>query len=334
VLGCAAVLTAVLAAEHALTVLLLLALGLATGIVATVDGPAVSLLGNSLVDADDVPSAIAVGSVVTSAGRILGTAIAGIAIAMLGVPAAYFLNGLTFVAVALVIPFVRLRPEHCTGLPSASRQPKGESRGGIRAGLHYLLADRRLLALLGICALTSTLGRNYGLTLAPLVTGPLHGGAKGYATISTVLAVGATLGALLSGRLQRPSVATVALLGGIGACLQMVSGLAPTMGLLFAVIVPMALVESIQDTAAGTLLQTTPPAPLRARVLGAWSTASTGWNLAGPPLLGFLLQLTGPRVGLVATGAITVAVLIGMYAQEARARWATAIAPRWLPEVS
>ncbi|HBF85836.1 MAG TPA: MFS transporter, partial [Streptomyces sp.] len=55
-----------------------------TGIVNTVDGPATALLGNDLVPAGDVPSAIALGSMVHSAGRLIGTALAAVAVGTLG----------------------------------------------------------------------------------------------------------------------------------------------------------------------------------------------------------------------------------------------------------
>jgi hypothetical protein len=65
----------------------------ARSISATVDGPARSLLGHDLVPPDDLPSAIAVGSLLTDVGRLSGTALAGVAVATAGIPAAYLANG-------------------------------------------------------------------------------------------------------------------------------------------------------------------------------------------------------------------------------------------------
>ncbi len=71
----------------------------------------------------------------------------------------------------------------------------------------------------------------------------------------------------------------------------------------------MAVVESVSDTAGTTVLQTDPPAHLRGRVLGVWRSASTGWGLAGPPLLGLLMEVAGARGALVAGGLIVVGAI-------------------------
>lgn len=176
-----------------------------------------------------------------------------------------------------------------------------------------------LLILAGLSALSSILGRNYGLTLAALVTGPMHGNMKQYALISAVLAVGGTAGAVLAGRLRTTSVPVVAALTLAGALLQAVGALSPTVILLAVVVAPMAVAESLCDTATATILQTDPPAHLRGRVLGAWRSVSTCWQLAGPPLLGLLIQLAGARGALCAGGLLT-AGAIGVTAAARRRR--------------
>jgi len=79
---------------------------------------------------------------------------------------------------------------------------------------------------------------------------------------------------------------------------------------LIALVIPMAAAESAAATSTATMLQTVPPRHLRGRVLGAWRTASTGWGLAGPPVLGLILETAGTRAGLVLTGLTVAAVLI------------------------
>ncbi|MGP4057971.1 hypothetical protein ACTWP6_24645 [Mycobacterium sp. 4D054] len=89
----------------------------------------------------------------------------------------------------------------------------------------------------------------------------------------------------------------------------MLGGLSPLVLILIAVVIPMAAAEAAAATTAATMLQTVPPRHLRGRVLGAWRTASTGWGLAGPPVLGLILEALGTRTGLVVTGITVAAVL-------------------------
>ncbi|MFF7725462.1 MFS transporter [Streptomyces sp. NPDC008001] len=297
--------TAVLIGLGMLSVPVLMGLAAVTGLIATVDGPATSLLGNDLVPEKDVPSAIALGSVVHSVGRLAGTALAAVGIAAIGTAGAYAVNGLSFLFVTAVIPFLRLHPDAAAVVPA---EPQERSAGG-RAGLAFFLGRRGLVALAVIGAVSAVLGRNYQLTLATLVTGPLHGGAGAYGVVSALLAIGGIVGAVVAGRLQRPTVRLVALLAAAGAVLQMVAGLSPALAMLLVMVVPMAVAESVADTATATVLQTDPPPHMRGRVLGVWRSLSTSWSLAGPLLLGLLVQGAGERGALVAGGAVIVAVI-------------------------
>jgi MFS family permease len=255
-----------------------------------------------------VPSAIGVGALVHQAGRLVGAALAGVAVGFLGTSAAYFGNGLSFLFVAAVIPF--LRPA-----AGAVRQdaPAPKDTGPaltVREGLAYFMRRPRLVALAGVTGISSVFGRNYGLTLAVLVTGPLAGGAGSFGTVSTVLAVGGILGAVLGARLRRPSVRLVGALAAAGALLQVVAGLSPSLAVLIALVLPMAVVESVSDTAGTAVLQTDPPPHLRGRVLGVWGSIGTVWGLGGPPALGLLMEVAGPRGALV-TGGLLIAGAIG-----------------------
>ncbi|MBB6438512.1 MFS family permease [Streptomyces candidus] len=325
-LGAVAFTTTVLVATGGLDLTVLMVLAAVTGIIATVDGPACALLGNDLVPPQDVPSAIGVGSLVHSAGRLAGAALGGVTVGFLGTAAAYAANGVSFLFVAAVIPFLRpaygaLRqtapgrptdpaqatPAHAVpvqAVPAPSGPaPVGENMT-VRQGLAYFMKRPRLVALAGITGVSAVFGRNYHLTLAVLVTGPLAGGAGAFGTVSTVLAVGGIIGAVLGARLRRPSVRLVGTLAAAGALLQAVAGFSPSLAVLLVLVLPMAVVESVSDTAGTTVLQTDPPAHLRGRVLGVWGSISTAWGLGGPPALGLLMELAGARGALVGGGLI------------------------------
>ncbi|MCL3998953.1 MFS transporter [Streptomyces lavenduligriseus] len=303
-LGAVAFTTALLVALDRIDMTALLVLAAVTGVIATVDGPACALLGNDLVPVADVPSAIGVGALVHSAGRLAGTALAGIAVGFLGTASAYAANGLSFLFVASVVPFLRPAAGAAEGAAAVPREAPARTEMGVREGLAFFVRRPRLVALAGITGLSSVFGRNYGLTLAVLVTGPLAGGAGAFGTVSTVLAVGGIIGAVLGARLRKPSVRTVGLLAAAGALLQVVAGLSPSLAVLLVLVLPMAVVESVSDTAGTAVLQTDPPPHLRGRVLGVWSSIGTVWSLGGPPLLGLLMEWAGARGALVAGGLL------------------------------
>ncbi|MFI9584721.1 MFS transporter [Streptomyces sp. NPDC052236] len=306
-LGAVAFVTAFLVAVDQLNLGVLMALAAVTGLIATVDAPACALLGNDLVRTEDVPSAIGVGSLVSNGGRLVGAALAGATVGFLGTAAAYAANGLSFLFVAAVIPFLRpvhqavRRAKHVRRRDDKARRDDDMT---VRQGVAYFMRRPRLVALAGITGISAVFGRNYGLTLAVLVTGPLAGGAEAFGTVSTVLAVGGILGAIVGARLRKPSVRLVGTLAAVGALLQVTAALSPSLAVLLILVLPMALVESVSDTAGTTVLQTDPPAHMRGRVLGVWGSIRTLWGLAGPPALGLLMEVAGARGALVSGGLI------------------------------
>ncbi|MGW0390675.1 MFS transporter [Streptomyces sp. NPDC003042] len=325
-LGTVAFLTAVLVALGSLNFGVLMVLAAVTGLIATVDGPACSLLGNDLVRPEDVPSAIGVGSLIFNAGRLTGAALGGVTVGFLGTAAAYAGNGLSFLFVAAVIPFLRPAARAVgagaavdTVEASAPVRPKeagaAERDMSVREGLSFFMSRPRLVALAAVSGISAMFGRNYGLTLVVLVTGPLAGNAAAFGTVSTVLAAGGIIGAVLGARLRKPSVRVVAALAVAGSLLQVLAGLSPSLAVLLVLVLPMAVAESVSETAGTTVLQTDPPAHLRGRVLGVWSSVRTLWGLAAPPGLGLLMELAGVRGalvigGLVAAGAIGSGLLL------------------------
>ncbi|AOW90938.1 MFS transporter [Streptomyces olivaceus] len=322
-LGAVAFVTALMVALDRIDVASLMVLAAVTGIIATVDGPACSLLGNDLVPARDVPSAIGVGALVHQAGRLTGAALAGVTVGFLGTAAAYAANGLSFLFVASVIPF--LRPARGAVRHGGTVRRSGDSDGKgdgdamtVRQGLAFFARRPRLLALAGVTGVSAVFGRNYQLTLAVLVTGPLAGGAGSFGTVSTVLAVGGIVGAVLGARLRRPSVRVVGALAAAGGLLQVVAGLSPSLAVLLVMVLPMAVVESVSDTAGTAVLQTDPPAHMRGRVLGVWGSIGTVWGLGGPPALGLLMELAGARGALIAGGLIIAGSIGAGYALRER----------------
>src|SRR5690606_41242970 len=67
---------------------------------------------------------------------------------------------------------------------------------------------------------------------------------------------------------------------------------------------PRAGAESVPAAAGTALLPPDPPARRRGRVLGGGGSIGTVWGLGGPPALGLLMELAGPRGALIAGGLI------------------------------
>jgi MFS family permease len=271
----------------------------AGGLISAVEGPVLGRFSSTMVDAATLPNAVALGSVISSAGRILGMASAGVLVAVAGTGPVFIANAVSFLAVIAVLMLIRTDRLH------ALTDGAAVVRAGIRAGLRFAASQPLLLLTLGLALVLGSLGRNYQVTMGAMSAGPLQGGATGYGVLSTAFAIGTVLGGLLAASRSGLSLRTLVGLGLLTSVLQTVAGLAPSVVTLAAVIVPIAAGAVMIDTTVTTRVQLDSPGALRGRVLGLTAAVSGASGALGAPLLGHLCEQIGPRATLVVAGAAT-----------------------------
>src|SRR5438093_1487350 len=105
-------------------------LALIYGLGRAIDIPARQSYITDLVGRSDLANAVALNSMVMNGARIVGPAVAGLLIAAFGVALAFFLNGVSFVAV--LVALVAIRTE---GRPDAGRRGTGAA-GLLSDSLH------------------------------------------------------------------------------------------------------------------------------------------------------------------------------------------------------
>ncbi|GAA3131222.1 MFS transporter [Streptosporangium carneum] len=284
---------------------------LASGVVSAIGGPALGRFGAEVVPREDLPNALALGSVINSGGRILGMSLAGMLLPFTGAGGLFLLNAVSFFAVIASILAMRASEMH--RLVHA-----GENSGSVRAGLAYVLRTPRLLVLLALALVLGSLGRNYQVTMAAMSAGPLDAGAGGYGLLSTVFAIGTVAGGVIAA--GRPRLTIGLLLGAalLTSVAQSVSGLMPGMAAFAALILPIAAGAVIIDTTVGTRVQLDSPGDMRGRVIAVQGVVSAAAGAVGGPLLGWLCDELGPRLTLEAAGAATVAATLVAAAALAR----------------
>jgi MFS family permease len=139
---------AALIAADALTLTLLLIIAVLTGIATAYDMPAQQALVPDLVEPRVIPQAIAMNQVIFNGSRLLGPAIAGLALATLPLASVYVLNGLSFIAVIASL-MVITTPKRAAGGPA-----RGSMLDSLRVGLAYVWSQSKLRSLFAIVALT------------------------------------------------------------------------------------------------------------------------------------------------------------------------------------
>src|SRR5450759_1577215 len=288
---------------HVVAVWHLFVLALLLGIVNAVDMPARQSFVVEMVGRDDIANAVALNSAVFNGARIVGPAIAGVLIGVLGTALCFVLNGLSYGAV--VISLLAMRDSE---LMPAARLAMPRSLGAIREnlgeGLRYVWNTPVVLLAIGVIGFVSTFGMNFNVVLPVMAARVLNVGANGLGFLFASMGAGAMISALAVATLARPRLRV--LIGG-----GMVLGAAELV-LASTTAFPVALVTvffcgvgAIATAAsANSLIQITVPGPLRGRVMSVYTTVFAGSTPIGSGLTGGVGGLWGTPAALVMNGAI------------------------------
>ena len=288
------------------------ALVLVRGSVLAFDNPARQAFVSEIVGRDRVMNAVALNSVVVHTSRIIGPAIAGGLIALIGVSACFALNAATF-----LVMLAMLRLMDPARLQRAERAPRAP--GQVRAALAYVRTTPALRVPLVMMTLVGTLSFNFQVLLPLLASQTWHGTAATYATLTAVMGVGSVLGALAAGARARVTprllVGSAALFGAA----ELLAAVAPTLPLQALALVPLGAASVTFAAGVNSSLQLTSEPAMRGRVMSLYAIVFLGSTAIGAPLIGWLAQAAGPRAGMFA-GAVAALLAAGWAWAEYRGR--------------
>jgi MFS family permease len=283
---------------------LLLALTLFLGVVAAFNQPARLALIPALVPPGDLTAAVAVNSVVFNLARFIGPAAAGLIIATVGIPIAYGVNALTFVAFLIALSRVRLSE------PDGLRPMRGKLTSDLLAGIRYTASHTGIATVL-IMMIAANVGARPLIELLPgFAAGVFHAGATGLALLTS--AVGA--GAIIAG-LWLAGVSGGRSLGRAFLANTVISALA---GVLFAltdnlwIAVPLLVVNGFAMAGMGisaqTLIQISVDASMRGRVLSLFGLIFRGGPALGALIMGAASDYVGLRLPIFLGAVVVLAV--------------------------
>jgi MFS family permease len=280
----------------------------ASGVVGAIEGPVMGRFGSTIVSAERLGNALALGSLSNSAARILGMSAGGVAVSLMGPGPLFAGNAVSFLAVIGALLVIRVAAPLSASAEGGARHDtrKAPARHGVLAGFRYLATQPVVLLTLGLAAVLGSLGRNYQVTMAAMSDGPLHAGARGYGLLSTVFAIGTVLGALAAAR--RPHLGYRLLIGTglITSVLQLACGVFGGLWTFAGILLPIAAGAVIIDTTVSTRVQLDTDIDMRGRVLAALGVSGSVAGSLGAPALGWLCGVLGPRHTLVLAGTLTV----------------------------
>jgi len=286
-------------------------LAFALGMVTVVDNPTRQAFAVEMVGADGMANAIALNSAVFNLARIAGPAVAGLVIGFVGTPAAFLINAASYGAVLIGLKL--MRPDE---LHSARRAPRGA--GQLREALSYVRARPSLWMPLILLFFVSTFGMNFQVTTALMSRTVFHTGAGAFGIASAVFALGALGGALLAARRSRPTLRLLLATSFAFSFFEIVTGMVPSyLAFLFA-LVPTGVAMLTFTTAANSSTQLSTSPEMRGRVMGLYMLVFLGGTPIGSPLAGWVAEVAGARLSMIAGGVISMLATVVITAVLAR----------------
>ncbi|RDI20500.1 putative MFS family arabinose efflux permease [Rhodococcus sp. AG1013] len=276
-------------------------LSFALGCVTALETPVRQSFTIEMVGPDRLANAIALNSMMFNAARIVGPAISGVLITLIGTGPVFLVNAASFVAVFASLAWMR-----ADELTRATPAPR--AKGQVRDGFRYVRSRADLTVVLLTVFVVSTSGLNFSLTLAVLARNTFDKGADAFGLLSTMLAIGMLAGATFAARrLSTPTVRwCLGVAVGFGV-LETAVGFVPSYLAVALLLVPTGALVLTFSTAAMSILQMSVPSEMRGRVMGMYMLAFLGGTPLGGPLLGWLADAVDPRAPLVVGGLVSLA---------------------------
>jgi MFS family permease len=297
-----------------------------SGTVLVFDAPGRHALTYEMVGRAELPNAIALNASMFNAARVVGPAVGGLLIALVGVGACFTINAISFLAVLVSLLLMRVHelfPVERTELP--------KMWNGVREGLAFVHSTERVRTVLLLTVVVATVGFNFHVLVPILASDTLHAGAVVFGVLSACFGAGALTGALLTAALGRAS--WKALLAGLAGFSCLLLALAPLRNPIACAILLYGIGTcfTVWSSNSQSILQLAAPNHLRGRVLSIYLWAFAGLAPLGGLLAGWLSEVGGTELAFGVAGLTGAAMAVWAAAPTFSGASASAPAPRAEP---
>jgi MFS family permease len=280
----------------------LIVIALLAGTVNAFDVPIRQSFFVHMVGKEDLPNAIALNSSIFNGARVVGPAIAGFAIVLVGEGWCFFLNGVSFIAVLVALLMMRIEP-------TAKKPPDESPVRSFVQGFKFAMHDVPIRSSLIMLCVLSLFGLQYSVFLPIYAHDILHGDAGTFSLLMSAAGVGAFLGALQFAARTNYSglarwIATTCTVCAVGLIIM---SHARTFWLCATVLFVVGFAATSQMAATNTIIQERVPDELRSRLMAVYATMFMGVQPIGALLAGGVAKRIGTPNTVLLFGSLVLA---------------------------
>jgi MFS family permease len=297
------------------------------GCASAFDSPARQTFVAELVEERDLPNAVGLNSTSFNAARMIGPAVAGGLIAGVGSGWVFLINAISFIAVLCSL-----------GLLRADRLRPGKravhARGSFVEGFRYVLRRPDLKVVIVMLFLVATFGLNFSIFISTMAVTVFHAGAGQYGLLTSMMAAGSVLGALMTATRAKPGIPVLfaaAATFGLGCA---VAAAMPSYLLFGGALVIIGIAAQTLTTSTNSFVQTSTEPAMRGRVIAILLAVIAGGTPIGGPIVGRIADSFGPRwaLGVGAASGLLAAIVAIIYLTRQRRSGVGIEAPRNQPQ--
>jgi MFS family permease len=269
------------------------------GLTNALDMPARYTFLVEIVGPEDLRSGIAVNAILNSGSRVLGPALAGLALVQFGAAWCFLINGLSFVAVIFFLVIMKVP------YPMASVAHNDPVRQ-LKEGLNFARSHERILPLLLLASIGGFFIIPVIQVLPSFADVVLHSPTAGYAAVTAAEGIGSIISGIsvgwLAHRFGYGRIASVsALAAGITTFLVSQQTSVPVAS---AVVAFSGLFTTLLVIGSNTLIQIAVPDNFRGRVLALFTLCFPGLSPFGALVLGLISNEIGVSTGIALWGIL------------------------------
>jgi MFS family permease len=292
-----------------MTIPLLILLAVMLGSINAIDMPARQSFFSEMVPVDQVGRAVAFNSAMFNGARVIGPAIGGVLIGVIGVAGCFAVNSASFLAVLVALVLMREVELH-----PAPRSPRPRSVSAVATSLAEGLDYVRHTPIIALCifviGVISGVAMNFNVIIPSLARVTLKIGAPGLGALMSAAGLGSLLGALTVAALPAPRRPLIVIGGALLGIFSAAAGLAALSDSSASVLLTaLALFGAgfgaiLMAATANASIQTAAPAALRGRVMSVYTTVFAGSTPIGGLATGAVVSALGAPGALQVAGAL------------------------------
>lgn len=276
-----------------MTLPLMFVFAAAFGVANAFDAPARQAFVSDMVSLEDTSNAVALNSAAFNMARLVGPAVGGILIVLIGTGWVFVANAATFLAMIVALMLIRIN--------ELMPRVKSKRGGGLSEGFRYVWGRPDLMVVFVMVFLIGAFGMNFPIFASTMAL-EFGKDADGYGLLSSVLAIGSLAGALLAARRDRARVRVIVLAAGGFGMASVASAMMPTYWTYAVVLIFVGFSTVSMLTTANGYVQTTTEPALRGRVLALYMAVIMGSTPIGAPIAGWIVDAFSARTAIAVGG--------------------------------